>query len=62
MPHLRVNSSVVVDSSANTSYHKVIETAFCETLSKKDDIPDGGIAVVYDKNPMEAEGICDLNF
>ncbi|CEO97789.1 unnamed protein product (mitochondrion) [Plasmodiophora brassicae] len=46
-----------VDDNAETGYHRLLRKSFVTLLERqKATLPAGGLAVVYDKNPMEASG------
>lgn len=42
--------------SAETSYHRLLRNTFQNLIQSSAGLPQGGLAVVYDKNPMEASG------
>lgn len=42
--------------SAETSYHRLLHNTFQNLIQATEGLPQGGLAVVYDKNPMEASG------
>jgi len=45
------------EDHSETGYHRLLLTSFSVLIEKKKDtLPEGGLAVVYDKNPMEVSG------
>ena len=43
-------------TSGDTAYHRLLTQAFKSQMEVAEHLPAGSLAVVYDKNPMEASG------
>lgn len=50
---------LISEEELSDGYHKLMRTTFLPTVAemeRKGELPKGGLAVIYDKNPMEASG------